>query len=273
MSRTEPRANVTGADSPTWKSADDADGRGRWRGLYSATFDHPDFRVLTTNARMTLLALLLGPQYTMVGIVPLYTEQLTLQTGLTPTAVDEAIRELEANPSKARPWIVLDRESRLVWIRNGLRFDTALTLKNPNHVKALRRLLSTFPSSSPVIKRLRNYKPYAKLALSSHRQGDGVSHRRSSIPNSYLLTPNSELLEGSHVANRSRSAAPPSPSLAGASYGGADQAGADNGSPMRRPAPGEWDEVLARCRVKYANESVDETERRAIAEYQARLRK
>jgi len=160
---------------------------------------HPDFRVLTPHARLTLLVLRVAGQSNIAGIGWGYTEPLVAETGLAPRQIRAALLELEKKPTPEAPWIY--RDGNLVWVRNALRFDPNLTLNNPNHVRAVQRSVAGLPRSSEIVQRFRDYyhlaeereeaigASHAASHEGTHHRGDGVSHggirssRRTPSPN------------------------------------------------------------------------------------------
>jgi hypothetical protein len=151
--------------------------RGIWRGVYSSMLSHPDYTVLSPHARLTLLTLRIGGQSTPAGIGRVYMDALVTETGLSRRRVEEALVELEERPSREAPWIL--RDGNLIWIRNALRFDPTLTLRNRNHVPTVQRALAALPRSSPVVERFRRYYVLPELReatpVASAMASDGLS--------------------------------------------------------------------------------------------------
>src|SRR5262249_8625323 len=108
----------------------EGDGRGVWRAGYASIVDHRDFPVLSPPARLTLLGARLGSSNAIASIFRWHASVLQEQTGLDAAALEAALIELETKPPR-RPWII--RDERVLWIRNGLRFDPSVVLANPNH--------------------------------------------------------------------------------------------------------------------------------------------
>jgi hypothetical protein len=148
--------------------------RGIWRGVYSSMLSHPDYQVLSPYARLTLLTLRVGGQSTSAGIGRVYMDALVAETGLSRRRVQEALVELEQQPSRETPWIL--RDGKLVWIRNGLRFDPTLTLSNSNHVPTVQRAVAALPRSSPVVQQFRRYYGLPELGEETPAPSHGVSH-------------------------------------------------------------------------------------------------
>ena len=99
-------------------------GRGIWRGVYSSITDHPDFQVLSPNARLVILVCRVGSSNTAASIFRYYREALGVQTGLSRDDLEAALCELEKKPNATTPWIV--RDEQVLWIRNGLKHDPNL---------------------------------------------------------------------------------------------------------------------------------------------------
>jgi hypothetical protein len=137
------------SDAPKQQEA-----RGVWRGCYSSLFLHPDFVVLSPDARMVFMALRLGSAATIAGLSRYFAAVLIAETGLKAEQVEAALEELATKPSRARPWIV--RDGDLVWIRNALKFDPSVSLANAMQRRAVERVLETFPRSA-LAKKFRRY--------------------------------------------------------------------------------------------------------------------
>src|SRR6266852_2347732 len=135
--------------------------RGTYRGLYSALFDDPDFQRLSPRARHVLLTARLCSQNTAASLFGCYLEVLAAQTGLSAEEVEAALREL-AN----QKWIV--REGRVVWIRNGLKFDPNTKLSNEKHRLAVARALQPF-GKMPIVAKYRKYYGLEGLSDGSRR--------------------------------------------------------------------------------------------------------
>jgi hypothetical protein len=110
--------------------------------------DSLDFQALSSDGRLTLLVLRLGPAADLGCIFRYYREPIQAQTGLSARRVEAALRELEANPSPDAPWIFRDR--RILWIRNGLKYDPGLNLDNENNMAGVARHIQGLPESKVV---------------------------------------------------------------------------------------------------------------------------
>lgn len=131
-------------------------GRGIWRGVYSSIVDHPDFQILSPNARLTLFVCRCGSLNTPASIFRYYRGVLEAQTGLDATDLEAALVELEKKPSTSAPWIV--RDESILWVRNGLKHDPNLTLEHDGHREAILRALAALPTTPTVQKFKRYYK-------------------------------------------------------------------------------------------------------------------
>jgi hypothetical protein len=130
-------------------------GRGYWRGVYSAMFDHLDFQALSPHARLTLLVCRLGSLNGPASIFRYYREPLMVQTGLTAAELEAALSELEKKPTAAHPWI--HRDDSIVWVRNGLKHDPTLSLQHQHHRESILRAISALPYTPTVKKFFRYY--------------------------------------------------------------------------------------------------------------------
>ena len=70
------------------------DGRGLFRGIYSAMVEDPDFQALPATARHVLLTLRLCPQNTAASVLRLYPTVLATQTGYSRRVLQRAIAAL-----------------------------------------------------------------------------------------------------------------------------------------------------------------------------------
>ena len=184
-------------------------GRGLWRAVYASLVDHEDFRALSPNARLVLFVLRLGPSTTIASIFTYYPAVLQAQTGLSPRALEAALKELERTPSPERPWIV--RDASVLWIRNGLRFDPNLSVSNDNHIVAIRRTVAALPQRSAVVQQFLTYYPVVGPMEdgmgASHGGRAGASHggsRSSSSSSTPNRTPEQNSETPPHPLGRSR---------------------------------------------------------------------
>lgn len=112
------------------------DYRGEYRTIHVAILDDEDYIDLSQHARHVLLTLKL--QLGRAGIDIVYPGKIEWHTGLTGEEVDAALKELIA----AR-WIEMER--RVIWLRNGLKYETSQNLNNANHVRGIAMQLQRLP--------------------------------------------------------------------------------------------------------------------------------
>ena len=268
---------------------------GRYRSVYSGLFDHPDFQVLSSAARLTFLALRLGSENNIASIFRLHLDVLREQTGLRPKALKGALRELSRKPKNDAPWCEVD--ASLVWIRNGLHYDPTVSLDNPKHRKALLWIISQLPNRSSVVRKFKEYYDLGKDSLPARLPGtvqdrlqatvqhrDGGSRRsrsrsRSKKPPNYpkpLLPP----VAGPIAVSEEPPAAPPPAGGSAGSSNGHEPAAilhdpfkalSTGEPPLRRPAPGEFAELRARLRLERPDTSDAEIDARALMLFRASL--
>jgi hypothetical protein len=97
-----------------------------------------------------------------------YREPLVAQTGLSARRIEAALRELAANSSPDRPWII--RDDRVLWIRNGLKYDPGLNLDNFNNMKGVARAVAGLPRSN-VVEAFLAYYPQVAAAMDEDTGG------------------------------------------------------------------------------------------------------
>ena len=151
--------------------------RGIWRGMFSSTFDDPDFQRLTPFARLVLVVLRLCAQAGPAVIFRYYPAVLCEQTGLSAPELEAALEELE-QPAPRQPWIY--RESVVVWVRNGLRYDPTLSLAHEKHREGVQRHLDGLPNLA-IVTRFRDYYHIAK-PRQWHDQGTAEASDKLSPP-------------------------------------------------------------------------------------------
>lgn len=118
--------------------------RGIYRSIHSSLLDDPGFQLLSANARLVFLTLRLCRDSSTSGIFRFYSAVLVEQTGLERKAVDAALDELAAGE---KPWAYIDRAASVVWLRNGLRFDPSINLRNRKHLAGINNSLLSLPST------------------------------------------------------------------------------------------------------------------------------
>ena len=113
-------------------------GGAHYRALKPSFFDAPVFQKLSPEARLVLITLRLGPQTNAAGIFYCYTEVLVHQTGLAQEAVERALEQLQT-----ASWI--SRDGLVIWVRNALRDDPLMRLKDEKHLTAVIRAIAGLP--------------------------------------------------------------------------------------------------------------------------------
>jgi hypothetical protein len=140
--------------------------RGVYRSIYSALTDDPDYQALPSKARLVLLTARICKQAGPIGIFRYYPTLLSEQAGLSMKDVESALAALED-----RNWIL--REGPILWIRNALRHDPSMHLKNKKHLHAITEWLKELPRLQIVLDFCHYYeiaKPFDSLS-DSHTNG------------------------------------------------------------------------------------------------------
>lgn len=119
--------------------------RGVYRGVFSSLADDPDFQRLSPHARLVFYTVRLCKQAGPAAIFRYYLAVLMAQTGLSARALDGALGELERGS-----WI--EREGVILWVRNGLRYDPHVRVRDPKHRKAITRHLAELPKLMIVLR-------------------------------------------------------------------------------------------------------------------------
>jgi hypothetical protein len=130
---------------------------GRYRSFRVSKWGDPDFRRLSPNARLLLLALSTGPTSSLAGIGHAYTQALVEETGLSAPEIEGAFGELEKLPTPARSFVM--REGSVVWVRDQLADDPSRgddpEIRNPKFLTAIETILGSLPRGSAVVKKFR----------------------------------------------------------------------------------------------------------------------
>jgi hypothetical protein len=142
------------------------DGKFTYRAVLTRLFDDPDYQRLSPSARLVLLTARLCEAAGPAAIFRYYPASLTAQTGLTLEQLEAALEELAAGN-----WV--RRDAHLLWVRNGLRFDPSLSLRDQKHTTAVQRWLSNLPQTILI----RSFRRYYKLQGPS--KGPSKGHRRA----------------------------------------------------------------------------------------------
>lgn len=135
---------------------------------YVAIVDDPDFKGLSSEARLLFWTLQHWPEGNKVGIFSAFPDALMDRTGLTKKALVSAKAELQA----AR-YAIWDRN--IVWLRNRLRYSPELAWKNEKQMAGLRNEVLGLPKTS-----LLNY-------FCEYYKGIGIPIEWDSIPISTTL--------------------------------------------------------------------------------------
>ena len=84
-------------------------------------------------------------------LFPYYTEAIQKQTGLSKRFIKKALDTLCDTH-----WIAI--QDGMVWVKNGLRYDPNISLKNPKHIEAIKKILLGLPKSKLVVDFCNYYK-------------------------------------------------------------------------------------------------------------------
>lgn len=122
--------------------------RGPHRSVYASIVDDADFQELSPDARLLffILKLTLGVS----GIDVVYTSSLVEKCGKPQRAINAALKQLRDND-----WIRTERN--VTWLRNGLRFEPSISIKNPKHITAIQKHLRSLPRLAIVDDFIRYY--------------------------------------------------------------------------------------------------------------------
>ncbi len=125
--------------------------KGNFRGVYVKRWHDLEFMSLPPKVKLLLFNLETGPNSNLPRVFPLYHEPIEKQTGLSPQEVREGLKLLiDAG------WVVV--EDGLIWVKNGLRDDANVSLKNQSHVTAIKRIIAGLPQSSLIKQFLEYYR-------------------------------------------------------------------------------------------------------------------
>jgi hypothetical protein len=182
---------------------------GRYRSVRVAKWGDPDFKRLSPDARLLLLALITGSSSSLAGIGHAYTEALADETGLSSAQIEAAYGELEKKPTPARSFVV--REGSVVWVRDALADDPSRgedpDVRNPKHLTAIETILGSLPRGLGVVRKFRAYYKLDRHTVSRpvpDPVSDTSSHSRIRIPNpnpnpETKTTPKKESARGNSV--------------------------------------------------------------------------
>ena len=117
-----------------------SDGRGIYRAIYTNLWDDPDFRALPVEAKFVFLNIRTSPLSNMPCIFPFYVEPIEKQTGLSKKRIKKALDTLCHGQ-----WIAI--QDGILWVKNGLKYDPNISLRNPKHLEAIKKILLGLPKS------------------------------------------------------------------------------------------------------------------------------
>ena len=115
----------------------------RYHTIFSKIWIDPEFKKLSANAKLLLLALRTCPESNMASIFTIYPEIMSRYIGKDAKTVKECLKEL-------KHFIIYQDD--IVWIRNGLKFNKHISLKNIKQKKSIQMLIDDLPSCEVVIK-------------------------------------------------------------------------------------------------------------------------
>jgi len=143
--------------------------RGDYVSTYVAIVDDPDFKSLSSEARLLFWTLKHWPEGNKVGIFAAYPDALMERSGLTKRQILSAKAELQAG--NVTLW-----DGNTVWIRNHLRFSPELAWKNEKQMAGIRNEILGLPKTSL----LSHFAEYYKTI--------GIPIEWDSIPSSTILS-------------------------------------------------------------------------------------
>ena len=112
--------------------------RGPYRSIHSVLTESREFVALSPQAKLVFYTLRCCKECNLACIFPFYPETLPGRTGLPKRECDRAWDSLSDGL-----WITY--QYPVLWIRNGLRFNPGISLRNEKHVTAIRSILVGFP--------------------------------------------------------------------------------------------------------------------------------
>lgn len=142
--------------------------RGEFRAFYAAMIDDPAFPDLDAFAFKLLFALKMSLSAVGIGVV----RPGSLMDCLACTAeqLERGLRILEApKPGSTVGWI--RREQRIVWIINGLHFESSLYPNNPKHRAFISRSIKALGDAAIVAEFRAYYKEWFEGVSEGYRRG------------------------------------------------------------------------------------------------------
>jgi len=119
--------------------------RGHYRGIHSVLVDSAEFLALSPEAKLVFYTLRVCRENNLASIFVFHYECLPKRTGLPSMRVAHAFQELQDTQ-----WIAY--QYPIVWIRNGLRFDPQVNIKNPKHLAGVLKVVKGLPKLEIVVK-------------------------------------------------------------------------------------------------------------------------
>lgn len=144
--------------------------RGSYRATYSVMLDSPEFRQMSSDARLVLHTLKNSRINNMAGIfVCGKGELMTIseQSGIPLARVSKALAILSRYH-----WIY--HADTILWVRNQLKFDPWVNLNNENHRIAVIKIISGLPKSSIIAKFCKYYKLEYPFGIPPESIGDTI---------------------------------------------------------------------------------------------------
>lgn len=112
--------------------------KGYYRAIYTVLWDDLDFRELNSNTKLVFLYLRTSPDSNMPCIYRIYIEAVMKHTGLSEAIIRDSISILcKTN------WI--EYQDGIVWVKNALKFDPAISLNNIHHFKSIQMAIRSLP--------------------------------------------------------------------------------------------------------------------------------
>jgi hypothetical protein len=145
--------------------------RGDYRILYVSLADDPDVHALSGDAFKLWTMLKLSLPAAGIGVV--YPSMLCDQVGCDRARLDQAMAELE-RPKAGREHGWIRRDRNIVWLLNGLLFESGLTPANENHQKFVQKAVAQLDERLPiVIEYKRAYRQWFQQHRKPIRKGSG----------------------------------------------------------------------------------------------------
>jgi len=125
--------------------------RGEYRGIYAVLHGDEDFQKLSSEARHLIYALKIELGRSGIECVMAFRDHMREVTNLTRGKVEKGLQELQDTG-----WLVVDETGRILWLRNGLKFEPSVSLKNKNHRSSIIRHLRGLPER-PIVREFAKY--------------------------------------------------------------------------------------------------------------------